>query len=297
MVFSLSGYVCPSCPSAIDPAGLMAAIHPAYNTVNVAFVGWETDGSIIEQFHAPEKDFMLTKDAVTALREDGGGREVIVSIGGGDGGVIDSPAPAGFVDTMVLGLLDVVERYGFDGVDFDIEHRSGDLEGCASIMNDVIAGLADASSDLVITIAPQMPNLNPDVPGTFAAGCNELAPVVGESMDALSWVQPQMYNSWSAVETTDYAKQYVAELIAGYNITLPSSGTTVSVSVPASKMRLGYPATASGAGSGYIQPAELVTMVRDLQKSGVDLGGLMTWSIGWDQQEGWPFAEAVAELQ
>ena len=37
-------------------------------------------------------------------------------------------------------------------------------------------------------------------------------------------------------------------------------------------------------------------MVKSLSDGGVDIAGLMTWSIGWDEQAGWPFAKAVAPL-
>ena len=32
-------------------------------------------------------------------------------------------------------------RYGFDGVDWDIEHRTGDMEQCGAIINSVIRTL------------------------------------------------------------------------------------------------------------------------------------------------------------
>lgn len=138
-----------------------------------------------------------------------------------------------------------------------------------------------------------MTNVDPEV-NMISAGFNELVPVVSAegSLAALDFVQPQMYNTWAAVETTAYAQRYAHELAGGFNLT--SAGTTFHVQIPATKLRLGYPSTPKGAGSGYIQPGEVVAMVANLSQHGMPIAGLMTWSIGWDQQADWPFAKAMA---
>ena len=68
------------------------------------------------------------------------------------------------------------------------------------------------------------------------------------------------------------------------------------LSMIASKLALGYPATAQGASSGYIAPSSLHDLVASLRTQGVSLGGMMTWNIGWDQQAGFPWAKAMSNL-
>ena len=280
---TLSGYICPTCPSAVDPAKLLSTLPKAYNIVNIAFVGWNADGSIVNQFDYKPKNFTLTKATVAALQAEG--RKVLISIGGGAGGIISGTEPAGFADKMSSGLVAYCKEYGFDGVDFDIEHRSGDLTKCAAIVHDVMQGLKTKMPSLKISMAPQMTNLDPNV-GLVSAGFNELAPLVATSLDLIDWIQPQMYNSWAGVETLDYAKKYVAGLQKGYKV----AGFTVPP-IPASKLVLGYPASPKGAGSGYIAPCKVVAMLKELSPP---ITGLMTWSIGWDEQAGWKFADCVA---
>ena len=41
----------------------------------------------------------------------------------------------------VKGLQAVVKKYGFDGVDFDLEHRNGDYVLCGQLVAKVIKGL------------------------------------------------------------------------------------------------------------------------------------------------------------
>lgn len=64
----LFGYLCPSCPSATEPAKLIKNIHPAYTHVALAFVGWDATGALVNQWDAPDKGFTLTRAAVAALQ-------------------------------------------------------------------------------------------------------------------------------------------------------------------------------------------------------------------------------------
>eukprot|EP00047_Mylnosiga_fluctuans_P011010 m.19253 g.19253 ORF g.19253 m.19253 type:complete len:579 (+) comp3416_c0_seq2:1-1737(+) len=104
-----------------------------------------------------------------------------------------------------------------------------------------------------------------------------------------------MYNQWSGWETIAWAKDYVRQLIAGFDVH-DADHRGYPVQVPPSKIFLGYPSTRNAASTGYIDPYELVKMVRDLAREGVVIGGLMTWSIDWDFQKGYPFARAAAGL-
>lgn len=47
---SVAGYLCPTCPSVDDPAGLLRAIHPAYDTVIIAFAGFDATGNTTNGF-------------------------------------------------------------------------------------------------------------------------------------------------------------------------------------------------------------------------------------------------------
>ena len=149
-------------------------------------------------------------------------------------------------------------------------------------------------NNLQVTIAPQMTNVYPGL-NTVSSGFNELAPLIAmETPQILESVQVQMYNTWGAVETTSYAETYTAQLDAGFNVT--ADGKYYFVQVPPSQLVLGYPASPKGAGSGYIPPSQLKTMYQTLKSQGYDVSGFMTWSIGWDQQNNWEFANTLGNL-
>eukprot|EP00040_Diaphanoeca_grandis_P017425 m.90757 g.90757 ORF g.90757 m.90757 type:complete len:382 (-) comp26428_c0_seq1:188-1333(-) len=286
----LSGYICPSCPSCPDPAALLGTLHPAYTTVNIAFAGFDENGTATNMFDTD--GWSLSPADVTALQKQG--RKVLLSVGGGNGAILSCSSSIQFIMTLTKTLLQLVTRYGFDGIDWDIEHRSGNYEQCGTIVNTVITSMKSSMPHLMMSIAPQMPNLDPDV-NMIASGFNELVPVISAQgvLTHLDVVQPQMYNTWAAVETTAYAQSYAAKLLAGFTTTA-TSHNVYDVKVPANKLFLGYPSTPKGAGSGFISPTLVAAMVGNLSAHGIDIGGIMTWSIGWDAQAGYPFAKAMA---
>lgn len=290
---NLTGYFCPTCPSAPFPNALVANIHGSYTSVIFAFAGWDDAGTILNQWDDPSKNFTLTKGLVETLR--GQGRTVLLSLGGGAGGVLPGPPSSGWVPSMVSGLLSLAADLHLDGFDFDIENFGGDAVAGMRALRDVAAGLraAPGGASLRLTCAPQMTDVFPDYP-SWTPGFNRYAPLLeARALPLLDAVMPQMYNSWSAVETLAYAKTYAGELEKGFVVS-GAGPTPLNITVPAEKLWLGFPASRSAAGSGFINPPDVAAAVRAWAANGLHIGGLMTWSIGWDQQNGWLFAKAVA---
>jgi chitinase len=264
----------------------LSNIPKAYSVINFAFLDFDASGNVQDQFDAPGKAFTLTKADVHLLQAEG--RSVLISIGGGAAPALQCSADSLFVSTLSAGIISVVDKYGFDGVDFDIEHRSGSYVGCAQIISTVISNLKANNPSMQISMAPQMPNLFPDL-NQIASGYNELAPLVSLSLSNIDRVQPQMYNTYPAAETVSFAQAYTQKLVTGYSAT--DGTTTFNVQVPLDKIILGFPASPSGAGSGFIAPSDVAALLTTVQ-----CGGIMTWSIGWDQQNNWAFAAALAPV-
>lgn len=283
---NLTGYICGTCPSTPDPGHLLTILPSTYTTLLFAFAGWDDSGSILNQWDAPDKGFFLNSSVVAALQSRG--FVVGLSLGGGAGNVLPSPLPQGFAANMQAGLSGLVSALNITVIDFDLENWPGDvssISAAASAMRSVAAGLRAAHQGLHISGAPQMTDLYCDYP-SVTAGFNRYAELVA----SLDVVMPQMYNTWSAVETIAYAEAYVASLMNGCDI----SPVNVNVSVAPSNLMLGYPASRNGASSGFIDPSAVVAMYRSLQAQGIVLNGFMTWDCGWDAQNGFAFAQAVA---
>jgi chitinase len=279
---SLTGYFCATCPSTPNPAALLASLHPAYDSIIFAFAGWDTSGALQNQYDAPDKGFFLNASVVRALRARGV-RRVALSLGGGAGNVLPAPLPPAFAVTMLAGLTALVTELSLDGVDFDLENFPGsvaDILQATTAVRAVAEGLRAAQPAIVLSAAPQMTDAYCDY-ASLTSGFNRYAPLLSPPQ-IFDLVTPQMYNSWSSVETIAYAKTYAAELEAGCAV------GAYNVSVDRARLQLGYPASRSAAGSGFLPPSDVAAMARAL---GV---GVMTWDVGWDAQAGWEMASAVA---
>ena len=283
----LYGYLCPTCPSTPSPSQTLAALPAVYTHLAIAFAGWNATGSILNQWDAPDKNFVVNASVIAALQARG--VKVFLSAGGGAGNTLPGAgAPPGFAANMLAGLSSLVAAWGLDGVDFDLENWPStvpDVVAACALVRAVIAGLRAAHPALLISAPPQMTDVYPDYP-SITAGFNRYVPLLDGSMPALfDMFMPQMYNTWSAVETLAYAQVYANELAAGFAMASPPSR------VPAIAPMLGYPASRSAAGSGFLSPPSVVAMARGLGKN---CSGLMTWDAGADEQAGWQFANAVA---
>ena len=280
----LFGYLCADCPSALHPTSLIATIHPSYTRVIFAFGGWDsTTGHLLNQYDSPDKNFTLTRAVVAGLQAQG--RTVFLSLGGGAGNVLTPSLP---VATLAADVSALVGTLGLDGIDLDLENFEGDPVACMEAVAALLAALRAARPALLFSCAPQMTDLYPDWL-QVSPGFNRYAPLLAGAGEGLfDAVMPQMYNSWGAVETLAYASYYAAALQRGF-VVAPS----YNVTVPSSALLLGYPASTSAAGSGWLSPPGVVAMARALAANGTAIRGLMTWSIGWDQQASWQFAEAV----
>jgi len=283
--FSLIGYLCADCPSAINPNTLVTAIHKSYSRVIFAFAGWDADGHLVNQWDSPSKKFTLTPAIVAALKKEG--RSVFISLGGG---AANSITPDLNSTTLAKELLALINTLGLDGVDLDLENFTGDIVGCMSRALDLVAQLHAGAPNLLFSAAPQMTDLYPGWP-SISPGFNRYAPLLSQPHTALfDAIMPQMYNTWGQVETIEYAKSYAYALEQGFSI----ANGAYNVTVQPGQFYLGYPASPSGAGSGFLPPADVVAMGRALAANSTPIKGFMTWAIGWDQQNNWEFANAVA---
>ncbi|MEU6364528.1 glycoside hydrolase family 18 protein [Streptomyces sp. NPDC046931] len=213
------------------------------------------------------------------------GKKVIISVGGQNGtvSVSDATSAANFA-TSVHSLM---QTYGFDGVDIDLENGIN-----ATYMTQALRALsAKAGSSLIITMAPQTIDMQSTSNGYFQTALN--------IKDILTVVNTQYYNSGSMLgcDGKVYSQGSVDFLTALACIQLQGG-------LSASQVGLGVPASASGAGSGYVSPT-VVNHALDCLAKGTDCGsfkpsktypdlrGAMTWSTNWDAASGNAWSNTV----
>ncbi|WP_017559235.1 glycosyl hydrolase family 18 protein [Nocardiopsis baichengensis] len=224
------------------------------------------------------------KDDIAGIQAEG--RKVIISVGGQKGhvDVTNAEQAAGFARSA----HDLMQEYGFDGIDIDLEHGIN-----ARYMEDALRDLhSRAGGDTIITMAPQTID--------FQAPSYDYYKLAQAIPDILTIVNMQYYNSGSMMGCDDqvHSQGTVDFLTAQACIQL-------ELGLRPDQVGLGLPATPQAAGGGH-QPTSNVIAALDCLETGSDcgsftpaepygpIGGVMTWSINWDATNDYRFARDIS---
>ncbi|MEX2607817.1 MAG: chitinase [Kiritimatiellia bacterium] len=289
------------------------------NRVYVAFALPKAGSSGAMIFEPHEQTAEEFRADVIALRSRG--VEVLISVGGANHMIElqNEQMENAFVESMI----DLIESYGFDGVDIDLEGSSVWLDGgdldfrnpttpkivhFISAMQKLKAHFGEA---LLLTAAPETQY----VVGGYAAyggAFGGYLPILHALRGELDVVHMQLYNSGSQrvfsgkaeadydpiVEqaTADFAVALSEMLILGFPVA--GDEETWFEGLGADKVAIGLPAKPSAAIGGYLEPEDVRDAVRYLMTGQPEydtdyllrqpeghprLKGGMTWSANWDR--------------
>ncbi|MFJ2965310.1 chitinase [Streptomyces collinus] len=213
------------------------------------------------------------------------GKKVVISVGGERGtvSVNDAASATNFADSV----WSVMQEYGFDGVDIDLENGLN-----ATYMTQALRALsAKAGPSLIITMAPQTIDMQSTSNSYFRTALN--------IKDILTVVNMQYYNSGSMLgcDGKVYSQGTVDFLTALACIQLENG-------LAPSQVGLGLPASTRAAGGGYVAPT-VVNNALDCLTRAANCGsfkpprtypalrGAMTWSTNWDATSGNAWSNAV----
>jgi chitinase len=298
----------------------LSQVDPRYTVVEVSFAV-PAVGSTCEMVFAPAETAPATFIAdVAALQAQG--RKVLISIGGANATVhLDSDAERDqFVSTM-LGILDT---YGFDGIDIDLEGASVAISG-GTIANptdaritrliDAVNSIADQYEaangvPMMLTMAPETAYVQGGM-SAYGGIWGAYLPIIDALRNRLDILQVQLYNSGSMYGidggiytqgTADFIVSQTEALLQGF-----TTGGGFFAPLPPEKVAIGLPACPLAAGGGYVTPAVLEQAVDYLRGTGPQPGsyprvasyptlrGLMTWSINWDDVGSCAVADEYAQ--
>lgn len=286
-----------------------------YNVILAAFAT-PTAGTTYNMTFTPtgvtQSQFIAQVQALKAQ-----GKRVGISIGGG--GTTVKINNASEENTFVSSMLTIINTYGFDAVDLDLESGSLSISG-GTIANPVdvpIIRMISATKTIMnsyrtthnnqklfLTMAPETAH-STGGQSAWNGVWGSYLPIIHALRDSLDIMMVQLYNSGSMYGadggiynqgTADFIVALGEAMIVGFNVDRWSNQAGPFVGLPANKIAIGLPACTSAAGGGYTTPAVVKSAIDYLRGTGPkpgtytrisptgypNLRGMMTWSVNWD---------------
>ncbi|PNQ93369.1 chitinase [Pseudomonas gingeri NCPPB 3146 = LMG 5327] len=252
-----------------------------YNVVAVAFM----KGNGIPTFKPYNLSDEEFRRQVGVLNSQG--RAVLISLGGADAHI---ELRKGSEQPLANEIIRLVETYGFDGLDIDLEQSAIDyadnkvvLPAALKLVKDHYKG---EGKHFIISMAPEFPYLSSN--GKYVDYIKALE-------GYYDFIAPQYYNqggdgvwvpeanggqgAWIA-QNNDAMKEDFLYYLTDSLVT----GTRGFTRIAADKFVIGLPANVDAAATGYvIDPTAVSNAFKRLDAAGHSIKGLMTWSINWDQ--------------
>ncbi|ATB35645.1 chitinase [Cystobacter fuscus] len=296
-------------------------ISPKFNVIQVAFaepVGGSTTGNMaFSPYNATVADF---KADIAYLKSQG--KKVLISLGGANGTVdlATSTAKQNFVTTM----QSIIDTYGFDGMDIDLEGSSLSLNGgdtdfrnpttpkITNLIDGVRQILSRYGSGFLLTMAPETAYVQGGY-SAYGGPWGAYLPVIYAFRDRLTYLHVQHYNTGTvtaldgrayAQGTADFHVAMAEMLLQGFPV--GGNASNIFPALRPDQVVIGLPSSPQAAGGGYTTPANVQKALGYLIKgqsfgggyvlrksSGYpDFKGLMTWSINWDKFTNYEFSNS-----
>jgi chitinase len=265
----------------------LSQVDPRYTVIEVSFAV-PLLGTTYDMTFSPAETAPATFIAdVAALQAQG--KKVLISIGGANATVhLDSDIER---DIFVSSMLDILDTYGFDGIDIDLEGASVAISGgtIAAPTDPRIIRLIDAVNSIadqfesvngvpmMLTMAPETAyvqggmSLPTGQAGAYGGIWRAYLPIIDALRNRLDILQVQLYNSGSMYGidgaiytqgTADFIVSQTEALLQGFQ-----TGGGFFAPLPPEKVAIGLPACPLAAGGGYVTPALLAQTVDYLRVS------------------------------
>nr|WP_159466103.1 glycosyl hydrolase family 18 protein [Scandinavium goeteborgense] len=279
----------------------LSSVPSEYNVVTVAFM----TGEGIPTFKPLTMDDATFRAEVGKLNERG--TAVILSLGGAENHI---QLKQGDARAFANEIIRLVELYGFDGLDIDLEQNAITAGSNQTEIPAALKLVKEKYPKFIISMAPEFPYLKPH--GAYA-------PLIKSLEGYYDFISPQYYNQagdgiWDPsiptscnggtpncitqgddVQKADFLYYLSDSLI---------HGTRGYIKIPANKLVIGLPSNPDAAANGYVRnEIDVRTALNRLAAQDTPIKGLMTWSINWeagrdknDNDYSWEFKRRYASM-
>lgn len=299
----------------LTPVMTLRNVSAKWDVINVAFADIASDGTVsFTPFNATDTSFSSDVSYLKGL-----GKKVVLSLGGQNGALSlpDNAAKTRFINSLIA----TIDKYGFNGVDIDIETgiflNGGDTDfrnpTTPTIVN-LIAAMKDITarygSSFTLSMAPEVAYVQGGITA-YGGPWGAYLPIIYGLKDRLTYIHVQHYNCGgnTALDgrtynqgTADFEVAMAEMLLKGFPIA--NNASNIFPALSQAQVIIGLPAATGAAPSGgYINPTEMKKALDYLIK-GKSYGGtyqlqnpsgysgfkgLMSWSVNWDAQNNYEF--------
>lgn len=250
------------------------------------------------------------------------GKKVILSLGG-QNGIVEIPTEA-LKTSFINSIYTLVDKYGFNGIDVDLEHGiildAGDtdfknpktphLVNLISALHTIKSKYGD---NFLLTMAPEIAYVQGGI-SAYGGVWGAYLPIIYGVRDILTVIHVQHYNAGGASGkdgmyyqqgTADFEVAMADALLSGFPVAY--NNNNMFPALKPEQVAIGIPANKEAApAGGYITPTEMIKALNYLIK-GVSFGGkyplsnpsgyanfrgVMTWSINWDKYNNFEFSKS-----
>lgn len=305
----------------------LSQVDDRYNVINISFViatnansgnGYLGDPDFLAMSFIHTGSGYSRAQLITDIAtKRAAGKTVCLSVGGATGSFrLASTADR---DVFITRMKDLIEEFGVDGIDIDLE-QGGNVRMASGTINNpgdnhvpnMIYALQELldwyqqeyGRKMILTMAPETVYVTGGLSAWQVDNINggDYLPMIEALRDDIDLMMVQLYNSGSMLDldgverfqgTADFIVSQTEAIIRGFTAV---RGMGVYSGLPASKVVVALP-SCSGAGSGSVSTAVAASAINyimglgpkpgayTLKQSGgyPDLRGMMTWSINNDR--------------
>ncbi|SHO52488.1 chitobiase/beta-hexosaminidase C-terminal domain-containing protein [Anaerocolumna xylanovorans] len=299
----------------LTPVIQLKNVSTKWDVINVAFADIAYDGTVsFTPYNVTDASFISDVSYLKGL-----GKKVVLSLGGQNGALSlpDSASKTRFTNSLIA----AIDKYGFDGVDIDIETGIALTGGDSDFKNpatptivNLISALktvcAKYGSGFTLSMAPEIAYVQGGITA-YGGPWGAYLPIIYGLRNELTYIHVQHYNCGgnTALDgksynqgTADFEVAMAEMLLKGFPVA--GNSNNMFPALNQNQVMIGIPAASGAAPSGgYIRPSEMKKALDYLMK-GISYGGtyklqntsgysgfrgLMTWSVNWDAQNSYEF--------
>ncbi|GIU23408.1 chitinase ChiA [Shewanella schlegeliana] len=266
----------------VAPCVTLTEVDPQYNVVDVSFMKVYGAVGTIPTFKLDPEIGLTEAEFIEQIGElNRQGRSVLIALGGADAHI---ELRSGQEQALADEIIRLVEVYGFDGLDIDLEQAAVTAADNQAVIPAALRIVKDyyreQGKNFLITMAPEFPYLTTG---------GKYVPYITALEGYYDWINPQFYNQggdgiyieglgWIAQNNDNLKQEFIYHIADAL-----SNGTNGFTKIPHDKLVFGIPTNIDAAATGYInEPQKLYAAFEQLKAQGQPLRGVMTWSVNWD---------------